>query len=305
MADSSRHDLFQVAEATYGTTPDTDPAFKDVRHTSTSLTLSKESFTSEELNSDRQITTFRHGVKTVGGDIGFELSYGSQDDFLEAALGGTWESNVLTAGTTRRSFSLLRQFTDLSPAEKPFHLFSGCEISSMNLTVPASGIVTGSFGVFGKSVTISEGLVSLGTPTYSTPTTTAPFDSFTGTIEEGGDSIGIVTEIALTLENSITAKHVIGSDETLQGQIGRSNLTGTVTAFFENATLMEKFINETSSSLKFTLSNGANSYEINIPKIIYNGASPDVSGEGAITIALPFQAVYDDAEATNIKITRA
>lgn len=309
MSDSARHDLFLLPEVTYGVTPNADPAFSDLRHTGTTLALTKDGFQSEELNSDRQIRDFRHGVKAVGGDVSVEFSYGSFDDILEALLGGTWTGEVLKAGTERRSFSLLRHFTDQVAADKPYHLFAGVEFNTLNLTIPASGIVTGSFGVIGQSLGVLGDLTTLTDttgPTFGTPATTKPFDSFTGTITEGGTTIAIVTEISLTLENGLEARNVIGSAETIRPSIGRSNLTGSITAYFEDATLLEKFINETESEMVFTLVDAAgNSYQFDIPKIKYNGGQPDVSGQGSITINLPFQALYNDADASQLVITRA
>lgn len=305
MSDSARHDLFLIAEATYGTTPAVDPDFVDVRHTGNTLALTKDGFQSEELHADRQMRDFRHGVEIVGGDVPFELSYSSFDTILEATLGGTWSTGVLKAGVVRRSFSVLRHFTDLLTAAKPFHLFAGVEFNTLTLSVPASGPVTGSFSVIGKSLAVLADLSSLGTPTFGDPVTTKPFDSFTGTITEAGSSIATVTQIDLTLENGLAARNVIGSPQTIRPSIGRCNLTGSITAFFENATLLEKFINETESSLVFVLTDAAgNDLEFDIPRIKYNGGQPDVSGQGSITITLPFQALYDASDASNIVVTR-
>ena len=85
MANGSRHSMRYIAESTYGTTPAT-PAFKPIRHTSTTLGLSKESLQSEEIRDDRQIADFRHGAYQVGGDMNIELSFASFDDLLEAVL---------------------------------------------------------------------------------------------------------------------------------------------------------------------------------------------------------------------------
>ena len=116
MANGSRHSMRYVAESTYGQTPAT-PAFKPIRHTGTTLGLSKESLQSEEIRSDRQIADFRHGAYQVGGDINIELSYGSFDKLLEAVLCGTWQidspaagTDRLKAGTVRRSFTIERFF---------------------------------------------------------------------------------------------------------------------------------------------------------------------------------------------------
>lgn len=306
MSDSARHNLFYLLESTYGVTPTADPEFTDIRHTGTTLGLGKEGFTSEELHADRGIRDFRHGVKSVAGDINVELSYGTFDAILEAVLLGTWTADVLKAGTTRRSFSILRHFTDQASGDKPYHLFSGVEFNTLNLTIPASGMVTGSFGAVGKGQSILTDLSSLGTPTFTDPTTVAPFDSFTGSITEAGSDISVVTEVSLSLANGLAPRNVVGSDETILPSIGRSNLTGSITAYFENAVLLEKFLNETESSLVVTLEDPAgNTYTIELPRIKYNGGQPDVSGEGSITINFPIQALYNVADLSNVVITRA
>jgi len=306
MSDSARHNLFLLAESTYGTTPSSDPEFVDIRHTGTTLALTKEGTISEELHSDRQIRDSRHGVKAVGGDINFELSYGSFDTLLEAVLLGTWSTNVLKAGVTRRSFSMLRHFTDQASGDKPYHLFSGIELNTLNLNIPVTGLVTGSFGTLGKGLTLLGDLSTLGTPTFTDPTTTAPFDGFTGSITEGGTATSVVTAIDLTLANGLAPIYHIGSDETSLPSIGRCTLNGSITAVFQNAALFDKFVNETESALVVTLEDPAgNTYEINLPRIKYNGGQPDVSGEGSIVLTLPIQALYKVSDLSNIVITRA
>ena len=296
--------MFYVPEVTYGVTPAVTPAFLDLRHTGTTLGLGKESFQSEELHADRQIRDFRHGVKAVAGDISFEMSYGSFDDFLEATLMGTWSTDVLKAGVVRRSFSVLRHFEDLAVGN-PYFLYGGVEFNMLSLTVPASGMVTGSFTILGQSQTTLADLSSLGTPTFGAPLTTQPFDSFTGSILEAGGAISVVTEVSLSLENGLEARNVVGSDETILPSVGKSNLTGNVTAYFEDTSILDKFLNETESSLEVTLTDpDGNSYVIDLPRIKYNGGQPDVSGGGPITISFPIQALYDVTDLSNLTITR-
>lgn len=305
MSDSARHNLFYLLESVFGTTPSSSPEFKPLRHTGTTIGTSKGTNLSEELHADRQIRDFRHGTKTVAGDVNFEFSHGSFDGLLEAVLLGTWTNDVLKAGTVRRSMTLLRQFTDQVAGDKPYHLFKGCELNTLNLSVVAENIVTGSFGVMGKTPDVQGDLTSLGVPTFASDSTTEPFDAFTGTIKEGEVASGIITELNLSLTNNLESRFVIGEDSTLEHSIGRSNITGSINAYFQNATLLEKFLNETESSIEFTLTDPANnSYTILLPKIKYTGGQPDVSGQGSIPINLPFQAIYDATEASNIKVTR-
>lgn len=302
MANGSRHSLRMIPEVTYGVTPAT-PKWTPVRNTGVTLALTKESLQSEEIRDDRQIADFRLGARQVGGDINFELSYGSFDVLLEAALGGTWTSNVLKSGTQRRSFSMERFFGDISSANKPFHRFTGVEINTLALAINANAMITGSFSVIGKGMTTDTAIVT--GATYDPPTTTAPLDSFTGTLTESGTQIAVVTEIALSLENTLDVRFVVGSKETILPSIGRSNCTGNITAYFEDSRLLDKFLNETNSSLEFTLPDAeGNSYKFTVPRLKYTGGQPDVSGEGPITLNMPFQATLDPTAGTNIQVTR-
>lgn len=295
--------MFAVAETVYGTTPAT-PALKTIRNTGTTLALTKGSYASDELRADRQIVDFRHSTRGVAGDINGELSAAAFDDFIEAALGGTWTANVLKAGITRRSFSILRNFSDIASADKPYHLFTGCEVNNFKLQFSAGDApkATVGFGMVGKDLVI--GTAAPTGATYPAAPTGSVMDCLTGTIQEGGAALGIITEVNITLENGVSPRPVVGSATTILPSIGRSNLTGQVTAYFENSTLLEKFINETASSLLFTLSNGGKSYEFNIPNIKYTGGQPDTSGQGPITLAMPFQAIYDSTSASQVIVMR-
>lgn len=309
MANGSRHSMRIVAESAYGTTP-ANPVFDIIRHTGTTLGLSKESLQSEELRDDRQISDFRHGAYQVGGDINVELSYGSFDKLLEAVLGGTWEVDTpavgtdrLKAGTTRRSFTIERFFGDILTVDKPYHRFTGVEFNTLSLAINANAMVTGAFGVLGQNMATSTAIVA--GATYNPATTTSPLDSFTGTLQEAGVPIAVITEIQLNVENGLEARYVVGSKQSIRPSIGRSNVSGQVTAYFENSTLLDKFINETESSIVFELPDGAgNLYTVTLPRIKYTGGQPDVDGEGPITLSMPFQALLDATTGTNIIIDR-
>lgn len=385
MADGSRHSMRFVLESTYGVTPAT-PVFDIIRHTGTTLGLSKEALQSEEIRDDRQIADFRHGARQVGGDISIELSYGSFDKILEALLGGTWAANTtpgpqnlsaavgsfnraagsfildgftvndvvvssgftnagnlgnfritaltattmtvtalqgqtmvaepasagrlisslrakLKAGSARRSFTVERYFGDILAADKPFHRFTGVEFNTLQLQINANAMVTGTVGVVGKDM--ATGTVIVTGATYNPAATTSPLDSFTGTLNENGAPIAVITEIQLNLDNGLDPRFVVGSKTTLRPSIGRSNVSGQITAYFENSLLLDKFINETESSIVFELPDGVgNNLKVILPRIKYNGGQPDVQGDGPITLSMPFQALLDPTTNTNIIIER-
>jgi hypothetical protein len=266
------------------------------------LALTKDAIESEKLRGDRQVEDFRHGNKSIGGDISCELEYAAFDGLLEAALGGAWSSDVLKAGTTRRSFTFERKFADLATAE--FHRYSGCEINSFALSVAPNQLIGLTFGVVGKDLALAT--ASVANSTYSAAAVETPFDSFTGSIQEGGATIAVVTALDLTLENGLEPLFSVGSQTTTQPAIGKSRVTGTLTTYFNSKTLYEKFVNETSSSIRLTLTDlDGNDYIIEIGNVKYNSGQPDVAGEGPITIAMDFVGLYDVSDASNIVITRS
>ena len=130
--------LAYIAEVTYGTTPAT-PAFQVINPTSHSIGLEKETFQSETIRSDRQLNDFRHGVRQASGDIGIEFRDASWDDLLQAVMMGTWSTDVLKAGTTRRSFTIERFFSDVTRYRRAV----GCEFNSFSLECPATGSAAG------------------------------------------------------------------------------------------------------------------------------------------------------------------
>jgi hypothetical protein len=300
--------MYWTTEVTYGNTPN-NPPWTPIRHKSTTLALTKETVTSEELRSDRMVTDVRHGNYKIGGDIPVEFSFDSFDTLLESALCGAWAEETpssgtdrLKAGTTRKSGSIMRVFGDLD-AGNTHQVFRGCEVNSLTMSIKPNAMVEATFGIIGQDLAGAASAPS--GSTYATATSTSPFDSFTGTITEGGSSIALVTEIALDLKNGLDSRYVVGDAQSLRPSIGRSMLTGTVTAFFDNTTLFNKFVNETESSLVFTLVDlDGNTYEFNIPRIKYTGGQPDVGGEGPISIAMPFQALYSSADGTSFYIDK-
>jgi len=300
IANGAQHALYYVAETSYGVVPST-PTWNRFPHTGTTLNLTKDGIESEKLRGDRQVEDFRHGNRSIGGDVSSELEYAAFDDLLEAALCGTWTTDVLEAGPTRRSFTIEREFADLDTPE--YHRYSGCEINTLAMSISPNAMVSTTFTIVGKDIEVATTEVS--GSTRNADIGNIPFDSFTGSILEGGSSIAVVTSLELNVENGLEALFSVGAPTTNRPSIGKSRVTGTLTTYFESKSLYEKFINETESSITATLEDpDGNQYTIELPRVKYNSGQPDVSGEGAVTIALEFVALFDDTEETNMRITR-
>jgi Phage tail tube protein len=92
-AESNRAVLRYVAEdpACWAVTPTTSGTLtRELRITASSLTATKETQISNEIRADRMVSNIIEVGAMSGGDIEFEFSAGSQDDFLQAFLLGTW-----------------------------------------------------------------------------------------------------------------------------------------------------------------------------------------------------------------------
>jgi len=297
-ASGSRHSMGLVKEVTYGVTPAT-PVFGALRHKTTSINLTKSTFQSEEIRGDRQIADFRHGTRSVSGNAVVELSFGSFDNLLENALGGVWTANVLKAGILRSSFSIERRFNDVNQ----FLRYTGMQVDSLAMPMTTGSVINATFGFLGQNMSTDTAII-VGA-TYPAASVTAPMSALGGTVSEGGVLIGVVTDFSWNLANGLASRFVIGSDTSLEPSIARSNVTGTMVAFFENALLYQKFISETVSSLQVSATDGTKSYDILFPKIKFTGGDIPTPGEGSVSITMPFQALFDPTTGTNIQITRS
>lgn len=298
IAVGSRRQLIYVAESTWGTTPAT-PVCKVLRNTGgNGIQLNRDTLQSNEMRSDRAVADVKQGNKKPSLTVPFEFSASSYDELLESALFGTWTANVLKQGVTLKSLSIEEGHVDLNQ----YQVLTGAVVNNLSLSVKVNSIVTGSFGIIGKDASAYSGTSIDATPDPA-PTTT-PFDSYTGSLKEGGATIAVVTGIDLTLNNNIEQLFTLFNDATHQIAPGRAQVSGNVSLYFESTSLINKYINDTPTSLEFTLHDGAgNSYTFLVPRVKFSGYDKAIS-ENQIVITLPFQGLYDSTEGTALKVTR-
>jgi hypothetical protein len=297
VARGSRLNVSYAMEDSWASLPTIYTAY-NLRLTDMGVNLTKDSFQSNELRADRHIADLRHGMRSVSGDIPVELSYQSFDDMIESAMYNEWETdNTIVTGTTEKSFTLQKHFSDIGQ----YHVFSGCIVNTWSVSVQPNAIVTSTFNIMGEDMTTSTSPTLAGATAKSAY---SPMDSFTGALSEGGSAISIITGIDFSIANNIATLPVIGSKYTAGLVDGRATITGTVNAYFANSILLAKFLNETESSLQFSVSDGTRSMQFYMPRIKYSGGDVPTSGEGPITMSMPFQALYDSVTGYSLRITK-
>ena len=298
-AQGSRSSLSFITESTFGTTPAGN--FTNLPFSTHSLNLTKDRVAGTDIQADRMARVDRHGNRQVGGDIVVDLRDGDFDAFLESAMLNTWATNVLKVGTTPKFFSIEDYAADIDQAR----VFTGMSVSTMGISLAPNQMVTTTFGMVGKDMTISAS-----EKTQDAASGAAPFDAYSGDISignvGGAAAVAIVTALDFTLNNSYAPTFVIGDDSAPSLEYGRAEVEGTLTAYFEDASLINRFLNETETEIEVSVDDptGANSYTFSFPRVKINSADVGVDGPTSRMISMSFVALYDATEGTNLKITR-
>ena len=209
-------------------------------------------------------------------------------------------SEIVKAGDTRKSFSVLREFSDLGGAEK-FLMFDGCEISTMAITASANAIATASFTIFGQGGGDPLTAAPAGT-SYKDAIDSQPFDTFSGFLQIDGVATCVVTEFNMNVNNGHAARYGVGCPDSQDPTVTQSVIDGSLTAYFNDMDLYKKFVDESSFSLRLAFADAAgNQLEIFLPKLrVGSGTQPDVTADGPITIPINFTAHKDDTEGTHL-----
>lgn len=203
-------------------------------------------------------------------------------------------SNRLVPGATRRSFSVLRNFTNLAGSAYPFHLFKGVELNTFALTIAPEAIVKATFGCLGQDMIIAQTAPT--GATYSAASSNKGIDSFNGSIKVDDVEVGFVTEVKLSLENGLEPRFVVFDDKTVEPKIGKTRVTGSLTLYFQDSTFLQAFLAGTRKSIEFTLVDElGNAVTFLLPSVLGTSGQVDAQGEADITIPFAFSAIYDPA----------
>ncbi len=326
--DSSRHTLYIAPEDVYGTAAGGN--YAEVPETGCTLAPSQGHSVSNRVRDDRQIEAINRGVHTASGDINADLEFSTFDFLLQQAFMGLWEvsgaGHVLAPGTSKSSFSAIRHFSDLE--DHPFLVVSGCLVNQWTLGLQvgeSDAQITTGWQIIAKG-----GDYLAAAPTGSTlvsreisqsidhiindqwpgavnegnnhPQT---LDAFSGAVKIGGEAVGVCSGIDLQLSNNVSARYAVGSDRAICPRRGMSNLTGSISLYLSDARYQRAALTKEELSLEFAMQDPAgNKYTVMIPRIVLEGGTPDTRADDDVIQQFNWQALYSQAEGTNIQLTR-
>jgi hypothetical protein len=377
--------LAYKAESTFGVSP-TNTGAQLLRRVSSNLNLAKDSFASNEVRSDMQISDMRHGGRSASGTIEGELSTLTYDEFFEAAMGGTWAAGVsaapadfatgvtiatsgatstltfagtgslitkgfkvgdivratgltnaannnrnlrivaLTAtvmtvfpaiaaatqqasgwavavagrkllmGNTKRSFTLEQSFPDATTYE----LFNGMRVGGFTVGVQPNGMSTVSWDFLGQNQLAPANAAYFSSPTAET--TTGILSGIDGALRLNGAELGIITGLQMQMTNNLSVQPVIGSKIAPDVFRGRKVLTGSVSAFLDDRTMLQAFEAETEIDIVAVLQASGNAPQdfmsFSMQRVKFSAATKSVGPDGGVVVQFPFQALLKPGGST-------
>lgn len=198
-----------------------------------------------------------------------------------------------------KSFCLEKAFK-FTDDTNTFELLNGLKVSKLSTTWGTAGFAQASIDVIGAKQTV-------GGTAYDSSATKLYGPQFVGsecTIEEGGSVSADVTECTFDLDCGLDGDMYGPSGTRVEILDGQFAITGALTAFFKDTSLLNKAINGTESSLKLIWTKGTHKLEILMPEVRYDRVSPEVNGPKGVKVQLNYRAYFDDDAGNNaIKVT--
>lgn len=240
----------------------------------------------------RALNTGGSDVYTVDGPL-------TEEDSSTATITASYLRN----GTTPLSFTLEKEFKDVAR----FFSFTGMEAAHWTQDLRARAIATTTFSFIGKTGAQAAATIGTGTAIAMGTQEVMNASNNVGSIQENGVSLATALQaLAFTVENNLREQSEIGTKNVTGLGSGRCNVTGTVTAYFQDAALYTKFLNHTATSLHFRLidANG-DRYFFTFPLVKFTTDAVDASGNDQdIMEELGWQALYDPITGITIQIDK-
>ena len=251
------------------------------------------------------------GNKDVSGSIvlpvdGAAMWYWLQMMFGDPSTTGTGPYvHTFDIGSVQPSYTLETQFTDL--ATDIFYQYLGCKVSSWSMTLGGDGELVTTLNILGADSDKDSSSFD-GTPTS---VSIDRLDNFEASLTEGGGALSNATEVSFTVDFGLDPNNFVIGGSGVRGSLpeGIVGVTGNLKTLFEDATLLDKAIAGTESSLVITIQESAsNQLVIEFNELQYSLKTPDVPGPQGLLVDLDFQGYYDDhgdASAVVVELTNS
>ena len=216
----------------------------------------------------------------------------------------TISSSRLVNGTTPRSFSIEKGLLDVNQ----FFMFRGMNASKLSLSFQSGSIVTGSLDFMGKDSVRGTVTGMPGSPVASAAYDVVNAVTGVGSLMENGVAMSgtFIKSLKLDIDNKLRGQDAIGVYGYAGIAPGTLAVSGEMEVYLSDGALYDKFVNNTVSSVNWTMKDGSgNGYAIALPKIKYSDAKVQAGGlDQDVMLSLPFTALMDSVTGKSVILDR-
>lgn len=292
MSSGAKRSTAWIREVTPGITPPGN--WNVLTRVSFGLVPTYNSEENNEIGEDRMSQGTAQTTVDVGGDIETKFRYGALDEFLASCFGKDWDSNVLTMGNDRISFSIGAYDADVGIAG----IARGAQVATLNIEVPNDNeiSVTTTFAAldWDDKADNTSFIVS---PVAETNQRRYGFKDVTGLKINGvqlGEDNACVDSFNLQFDNAVQTQRCIGNGNPFPGNIIPTTFTpsGSITMSWSKTAYQywKAQQNGDSLSFEFTLNNADGGYTFYLPEMEVSGDWPDGGATDIIQVELNYTA---------------
>lgn len=221
-----------------------------------------------------------------------------------ATPASTISSSRMTNGATAKSFTLEKNFTDITQ----FFAYRGMMVSKFSMKIASGSITSGSFEFMGKNSLRQATTTLPGSPVASKTHDVQNGVTGVSTVLEGGVPLvgTFIKSLDLSIDNSLRALDGIGNLGSVAVNPGTIKVTGTIEVYLKDGTLYDKFLNNTTTSIVVaTKDTSGNGYAFTMPAVKYGDAKVQAGGKDQdIVISMPFTAIMDPVTGKTLIVDR-
>jgi hypothetical protein len=208
----------------------------------------------------------------------------------------------LVGGTTVKSLAFEEAQEDIGSGL--FFQTLGNMCDSWDMSFQPDQIIKGTFNFLGKTYTNPRNTTFGGTAVAAVTADSMQSNDALSYLSIDGTPVATVTGLDFSLKNSLAQYLAVAGQNVAKIGRGDSDLTGTLTMFFDADTYWTKYLAETAISLsaKFVDLTGGQGYAIDIPRLKFTDSTLQRAKDNTLQ-SLPFQALENTAQTIlNMKI---
>lgn len=241
-------------------------------------------------------------ISADGGTITLDRDIAAAETF---ASGTTITSLVKygVAGSTRKFFSYEVSYLDLSPIV--YEYYRGMEVNSLNLEIPTSGEVTGSFEMVGVDYDTTNTVFPLGSGGRTAAADVVPFaGSIEGaSLKRGGVTRVDVESMSISVNNNRAPMYAVGQETAAFVDQGDLDIEMSASLYFMDKSVRQNYIGGQRMPLFISVKDQKDGYElqIEIPNAVITSDTKGTSGN-AVTEQVSFFAEEDAVYGTKAMV---